>query len=335
MSTDAEVERVKAAADIVAIISQYVHLRRAGREYVGPCPFHKEQTPSFTVNPAGRFYHCFGCQAHGDVIRFIMEHERLRFPDALRKVADLAGVTLQRSGTSRPVMAPLPPARPPEPAAVEIAPALPDLAERLAEFQRALPGSPAQQYLESRGISLELAVRYGLGFAAYGKWPHLKDGKPVMQWRPGRVVFPQADPSGRVVNLYGRAIVRPGGECGVKHAFLPGAKGYFNTAALAHGDGPLFVTEGAFDALALIAAGIPRTVAIFGLSNLRWPWLAGVRSIVVAFDADRAGINGKARLIADCWGRGVTVLHLDARHFGGAKDASEAWAAGSLRVSAV
>ena len=135
------------------------------------------------------------------------------------------------------------------------------------------------------GIPLALAQQHGVGYAGPGTWPHA-----TRDWRGGRVVFPHTTPDGRLVNLYGRAV---GPEAQVpkakRHDHLPGAKGYFNATALQAGIEPLWVCEGAFDALALLAAGVPRVVAIFGVQGWRWDWVREVRALVFALDADAAG----------------------------------------------
>jgi len=135
-----------------------------------------------------------------------------------------------------------------------------DIAQQLAAFQATLPGSRGEAYLQHRGIPLALAQQCGVGYAAPGTWPH-----PARDWRGGRVAFPHTTPDGRLVNLYGRAVSTADQVPKAKrHDHLPGAKGSFNAAALQASAGPLWVCEGAFDALALLAAGIPRVVAIFG-----------------------------------------------------------------------
>ena len=152
------------------------------------------------------------------------------------------------------------PAAPREPA-----PTRPDLAQQLAAFQAALPGSPGAAYLQQRGIPLALAQQCGVGYAAPGTWLH-----PARDWRGGRVVFPHTTPEGCLVNLYGRAVGTAEQVPNAKrHDHLPGVKGYLNAAALQAGAGPLWVCEGAFDALALLAAGVPRVVAIFGVQGWR------------------------------------------------------------------
>ena len=161
----------------------------------------------------------------------------------------------------------------------------------------------------------------GVGYAASGTWPHA-----ARDWRGGRVVFPHTTPNGRAV---GTAEQVPKAK---RHDHLPGAKGYFNAAALQPGAGPLWVCEGAFDALALRAAGVPRVVAIFGVPRWRWDWVREVRELVFALDADGAGQQQWRQLARQAALRGKRVAVLPAGAYGGCKDVSEAWAAGVLAV---
>ena len=119
-----------------------------------------------------------------------------------------------------------------------------------------------------------------------------------------------------------------------RHDHLPGAKGYFNATALQAGLAPLWVCEGAFDALALLAAGVPRVVAIFGVQGWRWDWAREVRALVFALDADAAGQQQWRQLARQAALRGKQVAVLPAAAYGGYKDVNEAWAAGVLAVDA-
>jgi len=137
------------------------------------------------------------------------------------------------------------------------------------------------------------------------------------------------------VNLYGRAV---GTEEQVpkakRHDHLPGVKGYFNATALQAGAGPLWICEGAFDALALLAAGVPRVVAIFGVQGWRWEWVREVRELAFALDADAAGQQQWRQLARQAALRGKRVAGLEPEAYGGHKDVSVAWAAGVLTVGA-
>jgi hypothetical protein len=199
---------------------------------------------------------------------------------------------------------------------------------RLTACQAALPGSRGAAYLRQRGVALALAPQLGVGYAAPGTWPHA-----ARDWRGGRVVFPHTTPDGRLVNLYGRAVGTAEQVPKAKrHDHLPGAKGYFNAAALQRGAGPLWVCEGAFDALALLAAGVPRVVAIFGVQGWRWAWAREVRELVFALDADAAGQQQGRPRARPAALRGKRVGVRPAGAYGGCKDVSEAWGAGVLQT---
>jgi DNA primase len=205
----------------------------------------------------------------------------------------------------------------------------PDLPEVLATYQRALPRSRGEEYLLSRGLPLILAQQYGLGYAEKGKWIH-----PARDWINGRVVIPHTDPSGRIVSLYGRAVGRDESTPGdIRHDHLPGPKGYFNAMALNY-LGPVFITEGPFDALSIIAASNPCTAAIFGVSGWRWDWANGVKKIVLALDADAVGKNKFAELAREAVLLGKEVFHFRDGAYGKFKDANDAWVNHSLNMEA-
>jgi hypothetical protein len=310
-------------ADLVAchpIVGEGGHVLRA------LCPYHgSDHQRSLRVTVAtGRFV-CFACGAWGymETARAQWRAKQPRQAALPRPAARRQRVQRQRpaAAVSKPV------ARPPAPP--EPAPVRPDLAQQLAAFQAALPGSRGAAYLQQRGIPLALAQQLSVGSAAPGTWPH-----PARDWRGGRVVFPHTTPDGCVVNLYGRAVGTAEQVPKAKrHDHLPGEKGYFNAAALQAGAGPLWVCEGAFDALALLAAGVPRVVAIFGVQGWRWDWVREVRELVFALDADAAGQQQWRQLARQAALRGKRVAGLEPAAYGGHKDVSAAWAAGVLTVS--
>jgi hypothetical protein len=291
------------------------------------CPFHgSDHQRSLRVTVAtGRFV-CFACGAWG----YLAEARE-------RWQAEQHGQRAPWRPAARPQPAPRPrppaaavarppaqhPSTPPEPV-----PARPDLAQQLAAFQAALPGSRGETYLRQRGIPLALAQQLGVGYAAPGTWPHA-----ARDWRGGRVVFPHTTPDGRLVNLYGRAVGKDAEVPKAKrHDHLPGEKGYFNAAALQGSSEPLWVCEGAFDALALLAAGVPRVVAIFGVNGWRWDWVGPVRELVFALDADAAGQQQWRALARQAALRGKRVAVLPPAAYGGHKDVNEAWVAGALTI---
>ena len=288
------------------------------------CPFHSsDHQRSLRVTLAtGRFV-CFACGAWG-----YLEEARQRWREERQRQAALRRPPArpQRMLSQRPP-APRPPG-PDPPAPRAPVPARPELAQQLAAFQAALPGSRGAAYLQQRGIPLALAQRLGVGYAAPGTWPHA-----ARDWRGGRVVFPHTTPDGRLVNLYGRAVGTVEQVPKAKrHDHLPGEKAYFNAAALQAGASPLWVCEGAFDALALLVAGVPRVVAIFGVQGWRWDWAHDVRELVFALDADAAGQQQWRALARQAALRGKRVGVLEPTAYGGYKDVNEAWMAGALTM---
>ncbi len=216
-------EEIRSRIDMVELVGQWVRLKRAGQNYKGLCPFHTEKTPSFTVNPKRGIYHCFGCGAGGDAFGFLMRRDRLAFPDAVRMLAERAGV-------------PLPDERP---GAAESLGKLETLRRVMAaaqEFYSARlwgpQGDKPRRYLADRGVDLDVARRFGLGHAPEG-WTNLmsalgtsaaeedlvqaglvspRQSSPGFYDRfRGRLTFPIRDPQGRVVAFGARAL-NPGDE---------------------------------------------------------------------------------------------------------------------------
>src|SRR5919108_5229459 len=299
------------------------------------CPFHgSDRQRSLRVQVhSGRFV-CFACGAWG-----YMDTARTQWREEQQRQAAFQRPSARRQRMPRRRQPSLPRARPAVAAARERsahppvppapAAARPDLAQQLTAFQAALPGSRGTTYLQQRGIPLALAQQVGVGYAAPGTWPHA-----ARDWRGGRVVFPHTTPDGQVVNLYGRAVgTAEHVPKAARHDHLPGTKGYFNATAPQAGAGPLWVCEGAFDALALLAAGVPRVVAIFGVQGWRWAWARAVRELVLALDADAAGQQQWRALARQAALRGKRVAVLPPEAYGGYKDANEAWAAGVLAVA--
>jgi len=291
------------------------------------CPFHgSDHQRSLRVTlTTGRFV-CFACGAWG-----YLAEARERWREEQQRQAALWRPPARAPRLQRPRPGPPPAAARPAPTSPTPrapAPARPDLAQHLAAFQAALPGSRGEAYMRQRGIPLELARQLGVGYAAPGTWPHA-----ARDWRGGRVVFPHTTPDGGLVNLYGRAVGTAEQVPKAKrHDHLPGEKGYFNAAALQAGAGPLWVCEGAFDALALLAAGVPRVVAIFGVHGWRWEWVREVRALVLALDADAAGQQQWRALARQTALRGKRVEVLEPMAYGGYKDVNAAWMAGVLTM---
>jgi hypothetical protein len=292
------------------------------------CPFHgSDHQRSLRVTLASGHFVCFACGAWG-----YLAEARQRWREEQQRHHALRRPPARPQRPQRPQLQQQPAATQPAPASPAPraqAPAWPELVPQLAAFQAALPGSRGEAYLRQRGIPRALAQQLGVGYAMPGRWPHA-----ARDWRDGRVVFPHTTPDGCVVNLYGRA-VETGGQVpkAKRHDHLPGEKAYFNATALQAGPGPLWVCEGAFDALALLAAGVSRVVAIFGVQGWRWDWARDVRELVFALDADAAGQQQWRQLAREAALRGKRVAVLPPAAYGGHKDVNEAWAAGVLRLS--
>ncbi|MFY9975664.1 MAG: DNA primase, partial [Chromatiaceae bacterium] len=211
------IDELLARTDIVDLIGERVALRKAGRDFEARCPFHDERTPSFTVSPEKQFYHCFGCGAHGTAIGFLMEHDRLAFREAVDELAQRAGLEVPTDGE---------PART-GPDQGPLYQVLDQAAQLYRQQLRTHPESGrAVDYLKGRGLTGEIAGRYGLGYAPSG-WDFLlsrlgrdpagrerllqaglitdQDGKVYDRLR-GRIVFPIRDRRGRVIGFGGRVL---------------------------------------------------------------------------------------------------------------------------------
>src|SRR5213593_2410488 len=213
---DTSVEEVKAAADVVAVVSERTQLRKAGARYTGRCPFHEERTPSFSVNAVDKFYYCFGCGAKGDLITFVRETEQLDFAEAIEWLADRFNVQIEYEETS-----------PQQDARRRRRERLLELLDAAASFyERYLwdsqAGSLARDYLAGRGLGEEICREFRLGLALGGNTlsrkaaekgfsaDDLRDAGLARQ-RGGdffqrRLVFPLTDARGRVVGFQARRL---------------------------------------------------------------------------------------------------------------------------------
>lgn len=345
---DAVVEEVRRAADILDVASEFAEFRRVGREHVARCPYpdHEDKTPSFFANPEKNVYLCRGCKKKGDAIQLVRDLDGLSFADTVRSLAGRYGVDAGSGGgpallhgRARRKARPEPPPPPP------VEPARDDLGGLATRFTAALPGSLGEKYLASRGVPPDLARRHGLGYAAPGEWPQdRREGggrNRAHLWRYGRIVVPHQRLDGTLVSLYGRAVGEaaklPQGEVEAfkrrKHRHLPGNKGFFNARVLGDGRGALHVAEGPFDALALLASGCERTVAIFAAREWKWHWIPpDVRRLVLAFDTDETGREAREQLSEGARLRGIEVAYLDTEAYGGEKDPAAAYASGKLSI---
>ena len=305
-------ERVKQQADIVRIVGEYVRLKKSGQNFVGLCPFHQEKTPSFAVHPTKQIYHCFGCGVGGDVFKFVMEMDKIAFPEAVRAVAEKSGI-------------PVPQARersPEERQANQQRTVLVEMHRMAAEvFVRQLNDSPegkaAQAYLEERGLDLDARARFGLGYAPSsgdalyralkqkyadklielsGLAVRDSSGRLYDRFRR-RIIFPIASESGKVIAFGGRAI----GDDLPKYLNSPETPIYSKSNVLYHLDRAkeairqrdfAILVEGYMDTIAVARAGISNVVASCGtsLAEAQIKLLARfTRRVVVNYDPDTAG----------------------------------------------
>jgi len=289
------------------------HLRLLGGRM--GCPFHgSTKSRSLVVFPDGGFY-CHKCQVSGVTQE---NHERWKSENPLKK--------------TRPALI-----TKPLPKQKDTAKETPALGEPLAtSYQNWQLGlESARGYLAQRHISIELASAYGLGLKPT-KVPFFltKDGFGV--GRDERVVVPHTTPDGDVVSLYARA-TNPQME--IKHLHLQGNKGIFNAQAFNLTGEPLYVCEGAFDALSLLAVGFRRAIAVFGLTGFRWDWLRpDEREIVLALDYDtqaaakESGRKAINDFLTQATFHNVVVLRVTQDELGGRKDINEALVAGVLAL---
>lgn len=360
--TESEIEEVRSRTDIVEVIGAHVRLRRAGRNFVGLCPFHNEKTASFTVNLERGFFHCFGCGAGGTVFDFLMKSEGLTFPEALQSLAKRYGITLaDRTPASGAGRGPAENARASLLAANQLA----------AEFYanvlwNSSDGEVARDYLKARGITSETARAFMLGFAPprafsivslFQKRGLLESALRVGLARTdesgttydmfrGRLIFPIRDPQARVIAFGGRVL---DGRL-PKYINSPESPLYSKSRAL-YGlvearpgiskEDRVIVVEGYIDAIALWQAGFRETVASLGtaltVEQLRL-LSRYTRNILACFDGDEAGRKASLRALEvflelGLLGRGVfipqgydpdtLVRQRGGAHFGGLLQGSE------------
>jgi len=317
------IDELLARTDIVEVVGSRVQLKKGGREWKAPCPFHNEKTPSFWVSPDKQFYHCFGCGAHGTALGFLMEHDKLPFPDAVEELASRLGLEVPREDDGRG-----PRERPGED--------LYSLLSQVTQFYRdALKDSKAaRDYLKRRGLNSETCVQFAIGYApdawdsvlkrfggAEERVRRLLDTGLIIE-RSGsreaghydrfrdRLMFPIRDIRGRTVGFGGRII----GEGEPKYLNSPETplfhKGrelyglYEARQALRQVD-RLLLVEGYMDVVRLAQAGIHYAVATLGTATTPEHLNRLFRvtnEVVFCFDGDRAGRSAAWRALENALG---------------------------------
>ena len=223
-------ESVLASTDIVALIGQTVALKKSGKDFVGLCPFHQERTPSFTVSPTKRFFHCYGCTAHGNAIDFVMKRDRLSFVDALRSLS--GGGAVWRD---------MPRSAPPPAKEELLEPKRKDLHILVKQFRTALNPSRLEALAQDLGLTVATLHRLSIGWAGERYCPTCE--RPKLAWS-----FPMTNAAGDVRGIRLRFV-----GCNHKGAIKDGREGLFIPRDLEGGQ--LFVCEGPTDTAALLDLG--------------------------------------------------------------------------------
>ncbi len=300
MITQDSIEALKARLDIVDIVGSYIELKRAGSSFKAPCPFHDEKSPSFVVNPARQSYHCFGCGAHGDSIKFVMEYEKLNYPEAIEKLAASNNFTLHYTDDTK------------QKKRSNLLETLNDWYQKLLEQNKT-----AMDYLHERGIYASSIERFGIGYAPtspetlrFLEQRKLSTPEAIEQGAIGRgddgrlfarfierITFPIHSTSGAIVGFGGRTIT------GHQAKYVNSSQSaIFNKSRLLYAyhlareaiyrRREIIVTEGYLDVVMLHQAGFTHAVATLGtaLTAEHLPLLRkGEPKIFLAYDGDKAG----------------------------------------------
>ncbi len=301
------IDRIRDSAEILDVVSDYVELRRRGRNYFGLCPFHTEKTPSFSVAPDKQIYHCFGCGTGGNAISFLMEYEKISFVESLQKLAERYGIelNLQRDDGSSEFFSQL----------YDIHTAAVNFFKKNLASEL---GKKIRDYLKERGLSNETVAIFDLGYADNG-WDHLlsvakskkvtqevikkcglftKTDKGIFDRFRNRLMFPITNRGDRVVAFGGRDML---GESDAKYLNSPETPiynkreilyGLSRTKDAARQDRTLVVVEGYMDLLQLYQNGITNIAATSGTA-LTSGQVSQIRkfadTVYLAYDGDAAG----------------------------------------------
>jgi DNA primase len=312
---DKFIDELLARVDIVDVIQERVPLKKAGRDWSARCPFHDERSPSFTVSPAKQFYHCFGCGAHGSAIGFLMNYDRLEFPDAVEELASRAGLKVPYEGGRE--------------APREDTTDLYAILDAAASFYRRqlAANDAARAYFADRGLDDSTIAKFTLGYAP-DQWDAIKNAlgtsvqRIALMEKAGmltsgergskydrfrhRVMFPILDRRGRTIAFGGRVLVK---EDTPKYLNSPETPLFHKGRELfglwqvreAHQKIPrLVVVEGYMDAISLHQFGVPQAVATLGTATTRDHAEILFRQcadVYFCFDGDRAGRQAAWRAV--------------------------------------
>jgi DNA primase len=312
--------------DIVDVVGRYVQLKKGGANFMGLCPFHNEKSPSFTVSPTKQFYHCFGCGAHGSAIGFLMEYSGVGYVDAIKDLAQGVGMVVPQDDDR------LPPAQRAEQQAKTLA--LSEVMNRACDFYRQqLRGAQrAIGYLKGRGLTGEIAAKFGMGYAPDG-WDSLRTvfsdyqssalveaglvidksddegaGRKRYDRFRDRIMFPIRNAKGQVIGFGGRVLDQ--GEPKYLNSpetplFQKGSElyGLFEARQAIRDAGYVLVTEGYMDVVALAQLGFPQAVATLGTACTTvhvQKLLRQTDTVIFSFDGDAAGRRAARRALDAC-----------------------------------
>lgn len=305
-------DRVKQQADIVRVVGEFVRLKKTGKDFSGLCPFHQEKTPSFTVSPIKQIFYCFGCGKGGDVYNFVMDMEKIEFPEAVRFVAEKCGIAIPRQKARSPEER-----KENQQRAVLVEMHREAQTFFVKQIEGTLEGKAARAYLEDRGLDKDAIARFGIGYAPSGgdallrflrakyKENLLADSGLISRDDSGRlfdrfrrrITFPIANDSGKIIAFGARAL----GDDMPKYLNSPETPIYSKSNVLYHMDRAkdtlrredfAILVEGYMDAIAVARAGISNVVASCGTS-LAEPQIKLLarftKRVIVNFDPDTAG----------------------------------------------
>jgi DNA primase len=299
MITQDSIEALKARLDIVDVVGSYVELKKAGANYKAPCPFHDEKSPSFVVSPSKGIYHCFGCGAGGDSIKFTMEYEKLNYPEALEKLADNYNFTLTHTDNKHN-----------KPRS--------QVMDKLDEWYQNLLTSKqsALAYIKERGIYESSVEKFGIGYAPesdatinYIKSQLFSMNEALDMGVVGydggrnfarfieRITFPIHSANGSIVGFGGRTITGHQAKYvnSPETAFFNKSRllyAYHHAKQTVHKTKEIIITEGYLDVIMLHQAGFTNAVATLGtaLTPEHLPLLRkGEPKVIMAYDGDKAG----------------------------------------------
>ena len=338
--SDEVIDEIRQSNDIVDVISQYVRLKRSGRNYFGLCPFHNEKSPSFSVSPDKQIFHCFGCGVGGNVFTFLMKIEGISFIEAIQNLAERANIVLPKLENNE------------ESGKEELKAKVYKVNEFAAEYYHKnlyLPTAKiAQEYVKKRKLSNETLKSFRIGFS--GKFDELYKelkkqgfaeteilesglvnksdrGQYIDRYR-NRLMFPICDVRGRVIAFGGRVLddSKPKYINSPENVVYSKGRHLFGLNVAKKGQGVLkkiLIVEGYMDVISLHQRGITNVVAPLGTALTQqqgWLLRKNAEQIILSFDSDEAGLNAKIRAldILQNMGCDLRVLNME-----GAKDPDE------------